>query len=165
MVLQSSTSKLSTCNVGNCRSKEGVQKNLEQAFEWTKKAAELGFVPTQMYVGYCYFEGQGVPENFQEAKKWLLKAAEKEFCDSYYWLGCLYHTEHDYQQAANWYQKSVDHCMRIDTVPFLLGACYHAMKDYEKGYYWLKYSAESGSVKDKEVWEIVIWTEKVLKKI
>ncbi|HWD98792.1 MAG TPA: tetratricopeptide repeat protein [Bryobacteraceae bacterium] len=46
------------------------------AFESTRKAAELGYVPAEAMLGMEYAIGKGVQQNYQEAANWWLKAAE-----------------------------------------------------------------------------------------
>jgi TPR repeat protein len=46
------------------------------AFESTRKAAELGYVPAEAMLGMDYAIGKGVQQNYQEAANWWLKAAE-----------------------------------------------------------------------------------------
>ena len=37
----------------------GVKKDLDEAFKWYKKSAELGCADAQMFVGNCYRTGYG----------------------------------------------------------------------------------------------------------
>ena len=55
---------------------QGVEKNAENAFEWTKKAAEQND-PVAMFNLACYHDkGFGVKKNQQTALTWYRKAAE-----------------------------------------------------------------------------------------
>ena len=47
-----------------------------QAFQFTLKAAQGGYVPAQEVVGMMYAIGKGVQQDYHEAGKWFLTAAE-----------------------------------------------------------------------------------------
>jgi hypothetical protein len=56
-----------------CRS---LKASLPDAFQYTLKAAEAGYVPAQSTVAMMYANGKGVEQNYAEAGKWWGKAAE-----------------------------------------------------------------------------------------
>lgn len=56
---------------------DGVQKDLKQAFNLYKKAAEGEFAEAQCRVGVCYAKGIGVETNWVDAVRWYGMAAEK----------------------------------------------------------------------------------------
>ena len=47
-----------------------------EAFQWYRKAAELGHTEAQYFIGHCYSEGISVKKDIAEAMKWYRKAAE-----------------------------------------------------------------------------------------
>jgi TPR repeat protein len=49
--------------------------DLVLAFEWTRKAANQGYVKSQYALGYCYATGKGVPVNLVEAYAYYALAA------------------------------------------------------------------------------------------
>lgn len=53
----------------------GVEKDLEKAFYWTKRAAIHGDRDGQNNLAWFYEEGIGVEINIEEAKFWYQKAA------------------------------------------------------------------------------------------
>lgn len=55
----------------------GVTRDEYAAFNWTRRAAELGFAPAQLNLGYMYLEGEGVTDNKDLAFKWFKRAAEQ----------------------------------------------------------------------------------------
>lgn len=55
----------------------GVGKDLKQAMDWYRQAAEQGSVEAQMALGGLLVGGKGVPRNSAEAAKWFVMAAEK----------------------------------------------------------------------------------------
>lgn len=67
-------------NVGVCYQKGiGVRKNVEKAFEYFKKAADMGNPGSIMIVSNCYIYGMGVEQDFNKAFRYarkLLKMAK-----------------------------------------------------------------------------------------
>lgn len=55
----------------------GVEKDMDEAVKWIRKAAEQGDAQAQYNLGVCYISGDGVVPNKQEAMKWLRKAAKQ----------------------------------------------------------------------------------------
>ena len=56
-----------------CFRGEGVQKNLEQAAQLYKRAADMGYAPAQYTYSVCLISGQGVPRNaFAARAYWQL---------------------------------------------------------------------------------------------
>ncbi|CAG8509783.1 12976_t:CDS:2 [Ambispora gerdemannii] len=54
----------------------GTPRNNDNAFQWYKKAAEIGDSLGQQEVGYLYQQGIGTDQNLKEAIKWFSKAAD-----------------------------------------------------------------------------------------
>lgn len=55
---------------------KGVPENLNEAFKWSKKAADQGYTSAQNNLGAMYDNGFGVPENDAEAVNWYRRAAQ-----------------------------------------------------------------------------------------
>jgi TPR repeat protein len=53
---------------------QGVPKDLQQAAEWYKKAAEQGYSPAQTVLGKMYVLGQGAPRDSSKAAYWHKKS-------------------------------------------------------------------------------------------
>ena len=87
----------------------GVEKNAENAFEWTKKAAEQ-YDPVAMFNLACYHDkGFGVKKNQQTALTWYRKAAEYGHPEAAALIASLIETgdrglEKDMNEAVRWYQ-------------------------------------------------------------
>ena len=60
----------------------GGPKNLTQAAQWFRRAADLGLVDSQYNLGRLYEEGFGVSQNPAEAYKWYLIAARSGDAES-----------------------------------------------------------------------------------
>ncbi len=54
----------------------GLDKDVVQAFNWYRKAAEQGHAGAQLCVGYSYTEGLGVTKDYSQAVYWLQKSAK-----------------------------------------------------------------------------------------
>lgn len=53
----------------------GVKKDLQQAFYWTKKAAEHGDRDGQCNLAWFYEDGMGVSKDAEKARYWYGQAA------------------------------------------------------------------------------------------
>ena len=53
----------------------GVDKDVKEAVEWYRKAAEQGISEAQYVLGACYQNGIVADKNITEAVKWYRKAA------------------------------------------------------------------------------------------
>lgn len=69
---------------------QGMERDLEQAFEWYKKSADQGWVAAYYNLGRCYNFGTGVEQNFSEAEHWYRKAATDGYSNAMFFLGTLY---------------------------------------------------------------------------
>ncbi len=108
----------SLANAGNVRAQfnlaemyaegRGVEKDIKQAADWYRMAAEQDYVRAQVRLGELYEAGRG----FTEARKWYLKAAEQGVARAQYTLARMYWSGRgvtkDYAEAAKWYRKSAD---------------------------------------------------------
>ena len=66
---------------------EGVNKDLEEAARWFKKAAERGDALIQCSLGGCYMLGQGVERDLTTAVKWYRKPADQGNAQAQHSLG------------------------------------------------------------------------------
>ncbi len=65
---------------------KGVPKDCAEAMKWYRKAAEQGFPPAQLVLGWMCDQG----EDYTEAEKWYRKAAEHGDSTAQYNLGLMY---------------------------------------------------------------------------
>jgi len=68
----------------------GVPRDIYQAIEWFRKAAEQGNYSAQIELGLVYFSGNGVLEDIHQAIEWFRKAAEQENSTAQFQLGRMY---------------------------------------------------------------------------
>ena len=93
--------------------KYDIINDYDNAFIWVKKAADAGFPPAQMKLGYYYTEGKGVQKDLKQAFDWYLKAAMQDYDEATYEIGKRYHkgigVTQDLSKAIEWYKKSDDY--------------------------------------------------------
>lgn len=91
------------------------KKDLKQAVEWYRKAAEQGHSDAQYMLGRCYEEGMsfaGIKKDFEQAANWYRKAAEQGHASAQTVLGECYcdgmGVEEDVIQGIEWYRKAAE---------------------------------------------------------
>ncbi len=121
-----------------------------KAFEWYKKAAELGQVDAMCNLGVCYDYGKGVDKDEAKAFEWYKKAAEFGQVDAMRNLGNCYangdSVAKDEAKAFEWYKKAAEFG-QVDAMRNL-GNCYSNGKgvahDESKAFEWYKKAAGLG---------------------
>jgi len=83
-----------------------------RALEVLRPAAEAGFAPAQLSLGFAYDLGRGLDEDNALAGAWYMRAAQQGEARAASNLGYLYHggagVDLDYGQAMFWYQQGAD---------------------------------------------------------
>lgn len=91
---------------------DGSLTDYDAGLEQLRPAADAGFAPAQLSVGFAYDTGRGVAEDKSIAASWYMRAAQQGEPRAASNLGYLYHggggVELDYAQAMFWYQKGAD---------------------------------------------------------
>ncbi|KAJ3259104.1 ERAD-associated protein [Boothiomyces macroporosus] len=91
----------------------GVEKNLDLAFYYYKRSADLQEPRGLGVVGYCYGEGLGVPKDEDKAIYYYSLAANKGESVSMYNLGYCYEqglgVQKNMKEAIYWYRKSASY--------------------------------------------------------
>lgn len=96
-------------NIGHLyRWGQGVEKDVRQAMQWYRKAAEKGFSRAQANLASIYLQGdEGVPVDYAEAYKWFAAAAVQNLAVAQYNLGLMYELglgiEKSEPRALGWY--------------------------------------------------------------
>jgi TPR repeat protein len=99
-------------NVGHLyRWGQGVEKDVPQAMQWYRKAAETGFARAQANLAAIYLQGdEGVPIDYPEARKWFEAAAKQGHAVAQYNLGLMYElglgVEKNDAVALGWYNNA-----------------------------------------------------------
>lgn len=90
----------------------GVSENLTKAFQYYKKAADLGNLSAINNVGYSYSHGRGVKQNDQKAFEYYKIAADKGNISAINNIGYMYShgkgVAQDYNQAMAYYKQAAD---------------------------------------------------------
>jgi tetratricopeptide (TPR) repeat protein len=99
-------------NIGHLyRWGQGVEKDIQQAMHWYRKAAETGFARAQANLAAIYLQGdEGVPIDHAEARKWFEAAARQGHAVAQYNLGLMYElglgVEKNDAIALGWYNNA-----------------------------------------------------------
>lgn len=106
---------------------EGVDKDLEKAFESMQNAADLNLPEALYAVACCYSNGEGVPEDDLASFEYYKKAAKAEYPPAYIELGKCYYSgqggEKNPDEAFKYIQKGAKH--RFPEALLMLGVCYY----------------------------------------
>ena len=89
---------------------DGVEKDLEQAVRYFRKAADAGYAPAQFVMGACCHTGSGMEADPAQAAEWYRKAAEQGHAEAQFNLGACYASGYgvkkDPDRAIDWYRKA-----------------------------------------------------------
>lgn len=107
------------CDLYSSKDNEIVKYNNKTAFAYCEKAAELGYVSSQVDLAYRYYEGKGCEKNLVKAIEWWENAANNGDKWSQNRLGFMYlngiGVEQDYKKARKWYEKASELFIPVDT--------------------------------------------------
>lgn len=81
-----------------------------EAYRWWKLAAENGFAPAQVNLGFLYDSGRGVPQNRLKAEEWYWKAAAQGEALAKAMLGDLYFKN---GLTSSLHKESSSRCVRL----------------------------------------------------
>ncbi len=99
---------------------QGVEKDLESAFYWSKKAAQNAHTEAQRETGRSYLQGRGVAIDIPQGKHWLSLAARGGDSEAKHLLGRVYlgvfGGEVDQASAFNWFKKAVSDDFKPATI-------------------------------------------------
>lgn len=68
---------------------DGVEKNLESAYDWYEKAANEGHPSAAFNIAYSYYSGNGREQDFEKAFKYISVPAREGMPQALYMLGTL----------------------------------------------------------------------------
>lgn len=115
-----------------------------------KGAAEKGYVPAMMNLGYLYMGGKYIRWNYDEAFRWFSLAAEKGVAEAQLQLGGCYHyglgVTPNYSMAARYYRLAAEQTnyVAMKSLGFLLMNGYGVDKNLDEAKYWLERAATEG---------------------
>ncbi len=95
---------------------DGVEKNMEKAFEYYMKAAKLGNDEAMAEVGLCYLKGEGTKQDNTQAFAWLSRSNDRYY--GYFNLAQCYlkgiGTSRDMEKATIYLEKAVNNkCLNL----------------------------------------------------
>lgn len=129
----------------------GTEKDFVKAFQYFKKAAELGHGDAKDYLGDCYYKGQGVRQSYREAAKWYQDAVDNNgIGNSAHSLAFMYDkgegVRTDKRRAIDYWKiaadKGITQAQRIISREYLSGE--YLEKDNEKARRYMEMAAEQG---------------------
>ena len=129
----------------------GVERDLKQAIEWCRKAANQGYAPAQCDLGWRHANGKGVPQSDAQAVECYRKAAEQGYAPAQYLLGKCHAegrgvTQND-EKAAELYRKAAE--QGDAKAQNAYGACHYNGKgveqSYEQAVFWWEKAAKQGN--------------------
>ncbi len=89
----------------------GGKKDLREALRWYRKAAENGYAPALLNLGFIYVKGVSVPQNFKKARDYFERAAASNLAEAQYNLGLLYQhglgVKKNVPMAFKWFSLAV----------------------------------------------------------
>ena len=99
--------------LANCYSEgRGVERDLEQAFQWYLAAAENGYPPAMGGVAECYDQGLGTEIDLPKSFEWILRYAETGDAVAMFNAAVSFEkgigTGQDMNKAFYWYLKSAE---------------------------------------------------------
>ncbi len=134
-----------------------TQCNYVGALQWLHKSGEQGNSKAQLYLYYCYANGEGVQTNANEAAKWIREAAQNGESTAQGILGMLYSQKifdctndtglidfpQDYAQAVKWFRRGAN--QGNTHAQAALGWCYKkgqgVPKNQVEAYKWFNLAA------------------------
>lgn len=126
----------------------GVAKDLEQAYAWTKSAAEKGHTQAQYMLARAYHQGLGTAADVRQAMNWYRRAAEQgngKACLHVAMLLAEPQPQAAFQYALEAAQKG------LLEAEFLVGEYYRkgvvGAPDIEQAYRWYLSAAQKGSAR------------------
>jgi TPR repeat protein len=89
----------------------GVEQDLDKAFDCYLSAAEQGHAEAQFFLAVIYATGRGVTKDMAKSAEWFHKAAENGQITAQETLGGMYEVgvvgvKRDYVKAAEWYSRA-----------------------------------------------------------
>jgi len=123
-----------------------VSRNDQNAFDYFRRSAELGYAPAEVVLGYFYETGNATAIEPGQALDWYKKASAQDDPLAQWLVGRLIYkgdvAPRDLNEAEAWLQKSAAH-----DNPFaeqLLGMVRLERQDYSSAAAWFRKAAEQG---------------------
>lgn len=131
-------------------------RNINQAFQLYKKAADMGSIEALLEIGkYCY-NSKGTYLSHNEAFEYLKKAADKGNMEAQYYMGEMYfyglRVMRSYQLAIKYYKKAAEN--GYTAAMCKLGIAFYKANKIESAREWLEKALDAGCKNSKELIEL-----------
>jgi len=130
----------------NALTGSNVSRNDQNAFDYFRHSAELGYAPAQVVLGYFYETGRATAPEPRQALDWYKKAGEQDDALAQWLAGRLIDkgdaAVRDLNEAEVWLQKSAAHDNPF--AEYLLGMIRLERQDYPSAAGWFRKAAEQG---------------------
>ena len=130
--------------------RNGVAKDYKRAYTLFREAADRGYAPAQVKVGYLYSSGNGVERDYEAAFEWARKAAGQGNASGQYNVGWAYFygkgAPQDRTEATKWFMKAAE--KGNTKAEAKLGVAYYngfgVEQDYAEAARWYTKAAKGG---------------------
>lgn len=130
----------------------GLEKNYEKAYQWSKKAADMGNARSLTVLGILYMEGDFVDKNLDAAREKFSEATDKGDMKAPRYLGILFRDDETLSSQER--EKKAFECFKCGadrgdiTSQFYLGNMYEngagVDRNLDEAVRWYKESAKRG---------------------
>ncbi|MCO6186633.1 caspase family protein [Rhizobium sp. L1K21] len=131
--------------------KAGLDKDMKQALNWYRQAAEQAYGKAMAALGFLYREGDGVDQNYVTSLNWYRKAAEAGDVDAMTATAYAHEqglgTAKNMESARQWYEKAAraGDAYAMAVLGYLYDAGSGGKQDYTEARYWYEKAAADGS--------------------
>lgn len=122
---------------------DGVEKNMQVAFEWFQKGAKAGHPESQYYLGLLYMGGQGTEQNTEEGFKWLRNASINGYAEADDSLARMDGTKNDHLSSLTAAAEKGNAQAQLDLAELYLNG-ERVKQDDDLAFKWAKMAAERG---------------------
>jgi uncharacterized protein len=123
-----------------------VTRSDANAMEYFHRAADQGFAPAQVVLGYLFETGRGTPVNAQEAFAWYKKATQQGDPLAQWLAGRMIYAGsvpgRDFNEASAFFESAADHGDAFGE--YLLGKVKLDRQDYPNAAAWFGKAAQQG---------------------
>jgi len=134
-----------------------VERNFQEAVKWYRKAADQGYLDSQIKLAKIYSKGgHGLDKNMEESAKWYRKAAEQGDAFAQNKLGMLYGrgrgVTRDYNESMKWFLKAAnqDNTVAMGNIGYMYENGLGVEQDYAEAIKWYRKAADMGDIDAKE---------------
>ena len=129
----------------------GTEQDLEAAYTWSRRGADLGNPECMIFLSNCYQNGEGTGQDLEQAFLWSMKAAQAGNSSGMLNVAISYEeglgVEADPEEAFAWYTKSAE--AGNDLGMYNLANCYRAGigtdPDPQMAFAWMEKVAQTGN--------------------